>query len=53
MFFDTKNLRFQNFTTFLARFYEICENESENGVGVYILDIKSSKYSETYIPGPV
>ena len=39
MFFDSKNLRF------LARFYEICENLSENGVGVYIFDMKSSKYT--------
>ena len=46
MFFDTKNLRFQNFKTFFARFYEICENNSENWVSVYIFDMKSSKYTQ-------
>ena len=46
MFFDTKNFKFQNFMTFLARFYLICENKSENGVGVYIFDMKSSKYTQ-------
>ena len=46
MFFDTKKKRFQNFVKFLGRFYEIYENKSENGVGVYIFDMKSSKYTQ-------